>query len=320
MVVFLKRLLRLPSVGLSGGFTIVELLVTMTIVSSVMAIAYYAYTRLSSNISSEYASIETAMDKIVGLELLRLDVEHAGFGVAYDESNLPIQWSSSPNTLILRSTLNNSKTMTQGWLMADCVRGSLWTSCITLDERKDTTNNSIVFLNYQGNLAFSANSSTLCPINAHFIGYPVDTTISNGCINQVCTQIRYRLSSNQPLSQCALGTSNLLRQVGGGSGVPIINCVADWEVRFGLDTDGDGTFDVDAMPASLPATRQSQRSQVKYIAIYLLVQSGRYDPNFNFGNNITLSNGITLSFPLSCSKCPNYRWKVIEKKIKFMGL
>ena len=303
------------------GFTIVEILVTMVIVSSIIGIAFYAYNKLTVNVRSQSSSIEASMDKLVGLELFRLDIETAGFGIAVDESSPPVEWDTNSGALILRATMNNTNDDTLGWVFLKCQQGLSWDSgsVLALDERNEPSNDDLVFLDYRNKFAFSTNSSTTCPHDGHYIGYPVDTSIANGCTDQICTKITYTLSTTQNIDTCADGTKNLLRKVGAGSGTPILNCVADWELRFGLDSNGDGSVDSVVAGASLPTDPDDVRDQLKYVSFYALVQDSQYDRNYSYGNNTTI-DGITLSFPTACTKCTKYHWKLIKKTVKFMNL
>jgi len=318
-----------------NGSTIIEIAVTMLIVSIAIGLAFYSFNRLTKSSRSESSRLEASMDKVVGLELLRLDIEHAGLGLGRDETCPAVRYIVNPispdpcgdnssvlsNALILRSTLNNSNSKTIGWISVDCQAGDAWINHIITDERKDQTVTDMVFLDYRERIAFSSTSgSTACPLDAHYIGYPVDSSLSNFCLNQVCTRIIYKLSSNQNLSGCATGTKNLLRTVGDGTGTPILNCVADFKVRFGLDTDGDGAVDNIVTGASLPTAQDTVRDQLKFLRFYALVQTSDFDPNYNFNGNVTIDSNVNLDFSSNCTECSHYHWKVIKKTIKFMDL
>ncbi|NPA95045.1 MAG: prepilin-type N-terminal cleavage/methylation domain-containing protein [Thermodesulfobacteria bacterium] len=314
------------------GFTLVEIAVTMLIVSAAIGMAFFAFNKLSTSSSRETMSVETSMDKVVGMELFRLDIEHAGFGIGLDESCPPVKYISALNaadvcdpdlqdSLVLRSTLNNTNSKTLGWLSVDCKAGDPWASHILLDERKNTTVNSLVFLDYQEKISFVAPSSaTACPIDAHFIGYPVDTSSANSCKDQICSRIYYTLSSTQTLPKCAAGTKNLLRVVDNGTGSPVLSCVADLQFRFALDTNNDGIVDTVGDGTILPTNNDTLREQLKYITFYALIQDGPYDREYNYSSNVTVDSGVTLTFPTGCTNCSNYHWKVVKKTIKFMDL
>ena len=307
----------------SRGFTLVEILVTMVLLSAIIGVAFYGYNKMASSVRTESGSIESRMDKIVGLELLRLDIENAGLGVGTDESNLPVEYNATSQALTLRATMNNTNQSTYGWVFVNCKSGQNWntSSVLMVDEREVTSNDNLVFIDYRRRYAFSVNStSTSCPRNAHYVGYPINPS-STGCSNQICTQITYQLSTTQSLSTCAPGTKNLLRKVDGGAGNPILNCVADIDWKFGLDTDGDGGVDTVADGSGIPTTSSGVRSQMKYIIFYALVQNSTYDSSYNFGSsNVTVDNGVALSLPTGCTTCSNYHWKVIKKLVKLMNL
>jgi len=317
------------------GFTLIEVLVTMIIVSVVISVSYYTFNQLLKNIRTEGHTVEATMDKIVGLELIRLDIEHAGYGISNDETCPVVRWRNSDDTcdsvtdgdnLILRSTLNNTNLKTFGWLVIDCESGDNWSDHIVLDQRKDSSVNDLVLLDYRHQYAFTANgTSTSCPNSGNFIGFPFDDTGANACLGgQTCTRVVYTLSQSQPLESCQGDTRNLLRKVGNGNGVPVLNCVADWDVRFWLDTDGDGSADTVTSGASLPADASTVRNQLKAISIFALVQEGYYDPKYQFDGNVTVDDGnggdVTLTFPAGCTSCRNYHWKVIKLTTRCMDL
>ena len=312
-----------------AGFTIVELLVTMVLISAVMALSFYAYNRFVSKVRSGATAVEAGLDRAVGLELLRLDIEHAGFGIASDEPCAPVRWTDTSDacdnvtgeSLILRSTINSSQPDTFGWVTVSCASGDDWTDHIVMDARRNTSVSDIVFIDYRGRWAFTKDASDLsCPRDGLYTGYPVDTSISNGCTTGVCARLIYALSQTQDLERCEPHTRNLLRKVGGGSGSPVLNCVADWTVRFALDTDEDGVVDIPSDDGTnLPSSPADLRAELKGISVYVLVQEGMYDSSYTFSGNTTV-DGVTLTFPAGCTECNHYHWRVIKLFQRTMNL
>jgi prepilin-type N-terminal cleavage/methylation domain-containing protein len=137
-------------------------------------------------------------------------------------------------------------------------------------------------------------------------------------------------------SRCALNTGILYKTVvnhtdGNLTYMPILDCVADMQVVFGWDVNGDGLIDAysDADGTNVSGASSSQvktllassdgiRSSLKLMKIYILAQDGARDPNFtNSGSTILVgANGetsITKSYDLNPAGGPNlmnYRWKV----------
>ncbi len=302
------------------GFTLVELSVTLFIIVLVLGASYVTYINLLKGFKGESKQLETQIEKVIGLELLRLDIEHAGLGIGIDQPDLPLQWDGS--TLTIRSTLNNSSKATYGWIMVNCSSGS-WPSTY-LDNREIKTNSNIVFLNATSK-EFIANLNSLsCPGSEIYLGFPVQNSVANGsangCSTQWCNIITYSLSSNQTVPTCNPNTKNLVRKTGSAAlnnrtGTPILTCVADFQVRFDLDTDGDNIVDSQNV-STLPTTPDQLRNQVKRVNVYILMQEGKKDPNYNFSGSTSI-DGLTLNLP---SNYQNYRWKVIKISVKPMDL
>ncbi|RLJ71022.1 type IV pilus assembly protein PilW [Hydrogenivirga caldilitoris] len=330
------------------GFTLIELLVTMVIIFIVLAGAYIAFTNLLRGFKRESKSIETQVETSVGLELLRLDIEHAGYGIGEDQPDLPVEVSNVatsdtlyPNKeqLTIRSVMNNTNQSTVGWNLVDCSAGY---TRIAGDDIPSGTN--VVFLG-AGNREYIADGTVgTCPGSGFYVAIPYDNTVTGGCITQYCNRISYVLSNSQNLSTCHPNTRNLLRAVGDGAGNPLLNCVADWRVRFDIDRNGDGSVDVydgvfnsttDTNDLDLDndglVTSQEVRSGLKKVNIYVLVQEGRIDPGFTFVNTVpcgtspsgacvrtdTGAGSLDLNLPVDFQ---NYRWKVLKLFVKAMNL
>ena len=65
------------------GFTLVELLVVMAIFLGVIMIASSAFERILGISGQQMKSAESNIQGIVGLEMLRYDLDHAGYGLPY---------------------------------------------------------------------------------------------------------------------------------------------------------------------------------------------------------------------------------------------
>ena len=337
------------------GFTIIELLVTMVIIFVVLGGAYVAFINLLKGFKRESKSIETQVETSVALELLRLDVEHAGYGIGEDQGDLPVEVDNidtsasdtlypNKDRLIVRSVLNNTNQSTISWALIDCS-----TSFTKVAGDGISSGTSVVFLG-AGNREFVANgtydegNASACPGAGFYITVPYDSSVASGCATQYCNQIIYVLSNSQNLSTCHPNTRNLLRAVGGSAGNPLINCVADWEVRFDIDRDGDGSVDVydgyfndgsGSQDLDLDddgsVTAMEIRNGLKKVNLYVLVQEGGRDPNYIFTNTVscttsasgacvqvdTGAGNIDLSLPTDYQ---NYRWKVLKLFVKPMNL
>ena len=246
------------------------------------------------------------METLVNTNLLRLDIAHAGYGLAHDLSNAPIEWDNSNKTLTIRSTIDNLEEDTLGWIL--CSNGTI------IQDNNDSSLGSYVFLNKDKQLNAT---DTSCPASGIFTGFPYNgSSPPGGCSGQPCFNIIYALSDpdTQDLDDCAAGTSNLQRSASGGANWrPVINCVADWQVAFERDADGDGN--IDTLSTDISSLSVNDRyQQIKQIHVYVLVQEGSYERDFEFSGSTSL-DGINLNIP-GTSEATHYRWKMMKYSIQ----
>jgi len=116
---------------------------------------------------------------------------------------------------------------------------------------------------------------------------------------------------------------------------PIIDCVRDFQVAFGLDTNGDGS--IDTWNSAPPTDPDDIRSQVREVKVFILYQEGQLlnheatTATIHLGDNdIYSSLGDYLStftpddhgYAGQCrkenEKC--YRWKVLKLAVRPMNL
>ncbi|NWF75073.1 MAG: prepilin-type N-terminal cleavage/methylation domain-containing protein [Nitrospirae bacterium] len=81
-----------------GGFTLVELLITMVVFVLTIAAATGIFVPMLTQFKQQSKIAESNIENIIGLELLKRDIEHAGFGLPW---NIPVgityqEASSSP--------------------------------------------------------------------------------------------------------------------------------------------------------------------------------------------------------------------------------
>lgn len=102
--------------------------------------------------------------------------------------------------------------------------------------------------------------------------------------------------------------------------LPLLDCVAAMQVRFGMDTNNDGAVDsvVDDPGAGL--TAENIRDQLKDIRVYILAQEGQRDTFYTSPSPITANdpdfgNVITFTIPAGDPRS-NYRWKIYTLFIK----
>lgn len=66
------------------GFSLIELIIVMGLLGILLAIATRNFTILLSSLKTTSKVAETEIEEIVGLDILRQDIEHAGYGLPWD--------------------------------------------------------------------------------------------------------------------------------------------------------------------------------------------------------------------------------------------
>jgi len=297
---------------------------------------------------------ETNIEGVVGLELLRVDIGHAGYGLPWningaafieaiddastahndalfnDNNNPPRAIVSGDGVGIANSdvivikainvamndTAQRWSYITSGsdpkpWGTDDLVGGI--DRVVVINPKASET--SLRELVVSGG-AFSTTYSS--PFNLNFsppgaletyIIYGVDTTALRMPFNRT----DYSVSTTTVPLRCATGTGVLekatINHATGGFNIPpmqILDCVADMQVAFGVDTTNptDGTVDCytnDLASGVLPAVdAENVRERVKEVRVYILAHEGQFDNFFNF--NIAALNAA-VNPPIGCGTC-----------------
>lgn len=83
----------------SKGMTLIELLIALVVVVVVLAAAFLSFSRLFQGFKSQTKVSETHISSLIGFELLRKDIEMAGFGVPYNCTGITFsEAASSPES------------------------------------------------------------------------------------------------------------------------------------------------------------------------------------------------------------------------------
>jgi len=301
---------------LRKAFTIVELLIVIALFSILGTIISYVIIKSLKSASTSSTSFKTSTSVEINTSILDFDIRHVGYGISKNETSLVLSYCNGTSDLSnpacsLASTYNAQyKKLLLLKETSNVVRSSipttgfvLWNGTnIVYAEPSSAASSSYkcIWLDDQKNLlSTSATACSAAPSTNMAIGFPLDTTASCQnpsyplcCAVQSCTGIAYYLkdSSTKPAS-CLSGTYVLYRKTPPPTYfssifyIPILNCVSDWDVWFGLDTNGDGNIDkwVNDIPnTSLGITTNTDiASELKAIRIYLFVQAS-YTPDKEF--------------------------------------
>ncbi len=146
--------------------------------------------------------------------------------------------------------------------------------------------------------------------------------VDNSNLRSPFNRIDYRLySGGDTKSECANGTYTLARAVmkqsnGVVQSYPILHCVADFQVEFGLDNDTNGSIDYWTQNIT-GLNAEEIRDELKQVRVFILMQNGRKDKNYMYPHNSIFvgdsSTGMGRNFDLTkITDYKNYRWEVLK--------
>ncbi len=397
-----------------SGFSLVELMVALVVFVFAIAAATGVFIPLVNQFKQQSKIAETQIERTVGLDLLRLDLEHAGFGLPWDLSSDEIEDTDNDGTLwdeltgyveaaapydayndapdnapraivvgndvgdpiaglgmnnsdylVIKSTLARTSDEAQKWSFIfnyDSVLNLYYWG----DAERDPDPNTQVFairpastgtekrflITYvEGTDTFFSTTYGDVPNNLNPL-YPDETYIVYAVVGpdygtnvtMPFNRADYYIASTNVPSRCAGNTGVLVKRLirhGDGSregGMPLLDCVADFQVVFGLDIDEDGTvgtyadFDNGVSAPSDPdgevftladiqATLNDAellRKRLKEVWVYILVHEGQYDRFYSYGGaqNIAVGNFKNLDLSTITPNWRNYRWKLYTMVVK----
>lgn len=138
----------------------------------------------------------------------------------------------------------------------------------------------------------------------------------------------YFIDAAAPPDRCAPNTGTLVKaimsHVDGNiddDRHAILDCIADFQVIFRLDTNDDGAIDasVDAFAGDAAAIR----AQVKEIRVYMLTHEGKADPNYLHANPVITVGEFGIGRVFDLTIIPGwerYRWKLHTLTVKPLNL
>ena len=390
------------------GFTMVELIVTMAIFVITIAAVSAIFVPLLNQFKQQSKIAETNIEGMVGLEILRHDIEHAGFGLpwvlqpgltiaSYSEASAattaPIPAPSKYNDggslplnpprailsddnvlngsdyLVIKSTavgINDAAgkytdvigtggggTTVKSWgNLADDLNTNDRTIVLILSRGE---NNQRILVNnvaaYTAPFAGGINNfpAEYSPSTAGdlFLIYGVsnDTTLANLRMpfNRADYYITRVAGPTIPIpARCAKGTTSardtgiLMKSViehasgNRGNGIPLLDCVADFQVAFDLDTTSppDGIIEAHGTEDISGLTAQQIREQVKTVRVYILAHEGQKDINFTYANTGVCVGEVTATgctpghiYDLTAiTDYARYRWRVYTLVVQTKNL
>jgi len=405
------------------GFTLVELMVTMVIFVMAIAAASTVFTSLLTQFKQQSKVAESNVEGIVGLAVLKQDIESAGYGLFWNPNPLPVNYTesganpfnlndapnkvpravasednaafSAPNDifngsdyLVVKSMSVARNNASEKWTMIkdpnaypyaspDSYNPRVWTDVANQpipSENLKSDDRVIVFagatktveraLVTSGGAFYTTYSSiTSDPwqpqdTNEARLIYGINGSTASAPVRPFNRADYYIARPANIPGRCAPNTGILYKATmnhdGAGSftQLPLLDCVADMQVMYGLDmstdadkgmgtyTNADGTFVIDfgdppqgATIAKVQETLADStllRSRLNEVRVYILAHEGQMDRNYQYPNpSLTyprapdLAAGAGRTFNLAASIGPDYvfyRWKLYTVVAKPMNL
>lgn len=380
----------------------VELIVVMAIFMTILMITASAFNTIVNSSSQQSKSVETQIEGIVGLEVLRADLEHAGFGLPWVFQAAPattlyleaVAISSAPGItadtfndapdkppraiqssettfnkdsngigskyLVIKSMVAATNATSKKWTNVSFANGTKIPPTIWGTTERDFvgTDHVIVVKNSLNSTpptrqlmvtgTWSAPAATAGIFSTTYSNYSSLTQPHlDGDTFQIYgvdpdsdlrmpfnrTDYYVKTPAKMP-STCAPNTGVLYKAVinqgpstnpsaGKFLEMPLLDCVADMQVVYGLDNDGTGRVNQHfTAPANTsPVTAADIKNQLREIRVYILAQEGRKDLMYSYPSPTievgeSFDGGSTVAgrlFNLPALIGPDYkyyRWKV----------
>ena len=343
--------------------SLVELLVALSVFAVVVAIGIQSFptvlrqTRLQSQIAGRQ------MDNVIGLDLLRTDIEQAGFGlpwsfqgsINYSEaasdpngfndapSNVPRAIVGSNDTelngsdrITIKSSVIGGSSTAQRWIYIESgVTPSDWNGLVSTDriivirpERRNVGQSKELVMNGSAFFVELQNLSNILPQGPQrYIVYGIDPDTS---LRMPFNRADYYVASPSAMpSSCAPGTgvlykANINQSNGGFLAMPILDCIADMQIQYLVDTstptDGVPDSSVDAIPTGW--TAEDIRNRLREVRFAILTHEGGRDTSYRHPQSAIAVGPKTVNVAsiAGTDKWQYYRWKVIELAVKPKGL
>jgi hypothetical protein len=308
--------------------------------------------------------VETNVEGVLGLELLRQDLDSLGFGlpwnnlVAYDDVRAGVnaavnalndspnppravvsidnpsftfnnsdylvlksakvgmddaagKWTTLTQTGVPKSWVPNEENVTNGDYVIVLRVGST-----DADRRSLVTSGGTAYTAY--NNVNMAGFAPVEPYSANIV-YGIGRTAPHRPFNRA----EYFIDNSAVPRHCAPNTGVLVkavvRQDANGTTdtlLPLLDCVADFQVIYLLDTNGDGNSEpppVDDIRTALP-TAADVRTQVAEVRVHILAQEGQRDDSYQSPASLPWPGFPGRNFDVGGYR--NYRWKVYSIAIK----
>ncbi len=359
------------------GFSFLEFLVSLAILAIVIGIPFKIFVHEVKQTVKEVGISKKTLENIPVLEIIRKDIETAGFGLPWNmngmiyseaissETNLysfdPTLFNDSPENvpraivgkrdplgkqfsyLVLKGTILGLNKAAKHWtyINKDNIL-NIWPFSNPSNYNNIKRGDNVILINASnralvgGNLYFNiskdADELDTKPSDyglpwlqrSVYLIYGINNSLTDtSSLRAPFNRIDYRLyAQTSSPSDCASGTYTLARAImrqsdGAIVSYPLLHCVADFQVYFELDTNGDGVVDNCTQDLTSFSAKQI-RKELKEVKVFLLVQNGVKDINYNFPYpTVSVGDNTTVCTPHSFDMTRihdyrHYRWKILS--------
>jgi type II secretory pathway pseudopilin PulG len=377
------------------GFTLIELLIATTIFIIAIAAIARLFITTAGQFKQQSKMTETYIEGMIGLEQLRLDIGHAGYGLpwnldsngdgtndadyseavdngstnqnetAYNDSAADVpprafvsgdgNGLNGTDVLVIKAVniaMNDASQKSTTLQAGDIKR--VWgisSEDLAANERiiiidpgsTDATSRTLritgTYPTPSGGIDINSTSGyapTSDAVKATYIIYGVDPGTNNTNIRMPFNRADYYINTTGTMpAGCAAGTGIFYKATvnqsdGALNPLPLLDCVADFQVVYGLDNDENGELDAysnDLVGAGILDAKQT-RDRVKEVRIYILAHEGQRDTRYTFDEftgAVTCATCIRVGMQAvlgrdfdiqGIANYLNYRWKVYTLIVK----
>lgn len=334
------------------GFSLLELLIALAIVAFVLATASTFFLGVVRMYKVQTKITESNVEGVLGLELLRQDVESLGFGLPWN--NLAA-YSERPGAHASIAALNETPNAPRGVVSIDTAPSAVslngsdylvirsarvgmdnaagkWTTLNSANVKRSwgSPDDDLENTDYVVVLAPGTSDST----RQSFVG--TSTFAGTGGLvptETIQTNIVYGIGASAPFRpfnradyfiadnaayptprHCASNTGVLVKAViahnaaGTATLYPLLDCVADMQLVYGLDNNADRTVDSWSTDVS-SLTAAELRSRLVEVRVHILAQLGQRDDSFTYPQDNVYVGSEAAGRTFGVSGYRHYRWK-----------
>lgn len=387
-----------------SGFSLIELLVYLAILGILMTLVFMSFTDTLQRSIQQSGIAESKIESAVGLDLLRMDLEHAGFGLPWQFQSPPNPYTEPVGNIVFPAPVLLPLSLAP---LADAPSGNIPRALISAENASFNNSDYLViratnvtrgasgqkfgyvgrdaahnidiqnistdqFINtdgvivlrpettpgqYRQLMTFAGNyltaptvaglanyapvASPNDPNGEKYLLYGLDDSTLIANINRPFNRTDYYINNTAVPTHCAPNTGVLvkaqLNQADNNFTInPIVDCVADFQIVYYIDTNDDGGWDQRSNADGLNGLDALQiRNRVKAIRYFILTHEGGLDPTYtrpapNIAvGEVAAADGVTLVpnagrvFALNAiigGAWANYRWKVESMAINLKNL